>query len=335
MYIEEETLDDALRRVLAELLRTKNRVRASRGKIRERLGAYIRINSPRARLSRTNRRGALFSALGELLWYLSGTDDIHFIRYYAKKYDEESEDGATVYGAYGPRLFGTRGNGQLKNVASRLRLKRSSRRAVVQLFDAADLEVDRIAVPCTCVLQFAIRDKKLHMLTYMRSNDAYMGLSHDVFAFTMIQEIVASELHVGLGAYHHMVGSLHLYQDDEKAARKYVDEGWQEKVLMPRMPKGEQWTSIRRLLQAEAALRLHDPFDEESYRDLPPYWLDVLRLLQVYSLFRTEHRADIAEIRKQMKSPVYDSYIAKKERTKAKPIPPAAGPVQLSLFKGP
>jgi thymidylate synthase len=32
------------------------------------------------------------------------------------------------------------------------------------------------------------------MVTTMRSNDAYLGLPHDVFCFTMLQEIIARSL---------------------------------------------------------------------------------------------------------------------------------------------
>lgn len=37
----------------------------------------------------------------------------------------------------------------------------------------------------------------------MRSNDAYLGFPHDVFFFTMIQELVARSLGIRVGDYHH------------------------------------------------------------------------------------------------------------------------------------
>jgi len=46
-----------------------------------------------------------------------------------------------------------------------------------------------------------IRNKQLHMLTNMRSNDAFWGLPHNIFSFTMIQEILARTLSVELGTY--------------------------------------------------------------------------------------------------------------------------------------
>ena len=83
----------------------------------------------------------------------------------------------------------------------------------------------------------------------MRSNDSYIGLPHDFFAFTMIQEIVARTLDCGLGAYKHFVGSLHLYEDDLDSAQGYINEGLQPTTAaMPAMPRGDPWKVIDVLL---------------------------------------------------------------------------------------
>ena len=91
---------------------------------------------------------------------------------------------------------------------SLLRDKSTSRRAVIQVFDAVDLTKPHKDIPCTCTLQLLLRDRRLHMLASMRSNDVFKGLPHDVFAFTMLQEIMARSLGVEIGTYKHAVGSL-------------------------------------------------------------------------------------------------------------------------------
>jgi thymidylate synthase len=100
------------------------------------------------------------------------------------------------------------------DLISLLQKRPASRRAALQIYDARDLAQEHKDVPCTCTLQFFVRDGRLEMATYMRSNDAYLGLPHDVFAFTMLQELVARSLGVEVGVYRHMVGSLHLYEVD-------------------------------------------------------------------------------------------------------------------------
>lgn len=233
MYIKEKTLDDLLRAVLTILLKTSKEIKPSRGRATECIAVLLEIANPRARLSLSESRGRFTSCLGELLWYLARTNNLKFISYYLSRYKDESEDGKTVYGGYGPRLFGGPYN-QVDNVLKVLR-KRDSRRAVIQLFDATDISSPHKEVPCTCTLQFMVRHGRLHMFTNMRSNDAFLGLPHDVFAFTMIQEIFARTLGVRLGTYKHAVGSLHLYRKNRKAARQYLNEGWQSTAPMPPM----------------------------------------------------------------------------------------------------
>ena len=109
MYFVEDTVDDLLRRVLTTLLKSKNRIRPTKGSATELTGVLIKIKKPRARLSQTEIKGTLFSCLGELLWYLARTNDLAFIKYYIKHYVEFSDDGKTVFGGYGPRLFSMRG----------------------------------------------------------------------------------------------------------------------------------------------------------------------------------------------------------------------------------
>jgi thymidylate synthase len=139
MRFEVETLDDALLKLYCELLSREQNVTASRGETTEILGVLIEIERARARLSRSETRGKLFSSLGEVLWYLTGDNQLDFIEPYIPQYREESEDGVTVHGGYGRRIFQQRGFNQLQNVVALLRERPTSRRAVIQIFNAEDL----------------------------------------------------------------------------------------------------------------------------------------------------------------------------------------------------
>ncbi len=139
MFISRETLDDVLLALYPLLLeRSTDTVVATRGETAEIIGALIEIEQPRARLSRSETRGKLFSSLGELLWYLSRDNRL-------------------------------------------------------------DLAAIQKEIPCTTTLQFFVRNERLDMVTTMRSNDAYLGLPHDVFCFTMLQEIIARSLGLDIG----------------------------------------------------------------------------------------------------------------------------------------
>lgn len=308
-HIRGETLDDVLHEVIESILAHGVRIHPTKGEALEFSGVLLEILNPRARLSRTETRGKAFSALGELCWYLAGTADADFISYYIPPYRDVADDGV-IYGGYGLRLFNWDGLNQVKSLTEMLRRKPDSRRAVVQLFDRADLAAGKHDVPCTCTLQFLVRENKLQLLTNMRSNDVHWGLPHDVFCFTSLQEIMARSLGVELGSYKHIVGSLHLYTKDTGPAKRFLREGWQSTApVMPEMPEGDPWTSIRRLLVAEAELRMTGKIDTANLSELPPYWADLVRLLHVFRLKQDGNLPEMRRVREQMSNDVYAPFI--------------------------
>jgi thymidylate synthase len=281
MFISCETLDDVMLELYPKLLNRAGTVVATRGEMAEVIGALIEITKPRARLSRSETRGKLFSAIGELLWYLTRDNRLDFIERYLSQYRSESEDGVTVYGGYGPRLFNQRGHNQIQNLIDLLKVRSTSRRAVIQLFNAEDIAGNHDEIPCTTTLQFLARDQRLDLIVTMRSNDAYIGLPHDVFCFTMLQEIIARTLDLDVGTYRHFVGSLHLYKRNWNSAQQFVDEGYQQRIEMPDMPTGDPWPSLDKVLQAEARIRNGNKIDAETL-GLAEYWSDLVRLLQIH-----------------------------------------------------
>jgi thymidylate synthase len=320
MYLTAETIDDLLRKVYGRLLRKRGsgEINPTKGPATEINGALLLLKNPRARLSQSERKNTLFSCLGEFLWYLAGSDKLPFIRYYISRYKDFSDDGTTVFGAYGPRLFGpTSGTDQVQNVIRTLRASEPSRRAVIQLFHGDDLAANLVCrredLPCTCALQFTIRNHQLHAMVMMRSNDAFMGLPHDIFAFTMLQELIARSLGVEVGQYRHAVGSLHLYTPNTQAVHDYLAEGFQESVSMPPMPTGDPWPAVKRLLKAESAVRRGK---QPVFDNLDPYWADLVRLLQVFRYSRDRARPEerdlLDDIKEQMTTDVYDVHILKR-----------------------
>lgn len=311
-YFNGPTLDDVMRLVIDEILLNGMWINPSKGGCTELSGVLLEIENPRARFSRTETKGKPFSSLGELCWYLSKSNDLEYISYYLPLYKEYA-DGNIIYGAYGPRIFNWQGIDQVVQVISILRKKPDSRQAVIQIFDAKDISEKHNDVPCTCTMQFMIRDKKLHMITYMRSNDAFLGLPHDVFCFTMLQEIIARTLSVDLGCYKHSVGSIHLYDTNKDEALQFLKEGWQPtNMAMPPMPFGNPWPAIKLLLEAESDIRIRGRFSENSLVNLDPYWADLIRLLQAFRYLKEKNKSKMLEIRDSMISDVYNTFIDKK-----------------------
>ncbi|MEI9412379.1 thymidylate synthase [Mesorhizobium salmacidum] len=303
-HLSSDNLDDLMRRTFIRLLsgsKRNNRVSSRKGKSTEIFGALLELTNSRARLGRSEARARVFSPLGELLWYLSGSNGLEQINYYVPGYHEFSDDGLILNGAYGRRMFGearrnadTEINDEWQRVIDTLKAEPGSRNAIIQIYANADgarkgPEGKRSKdIPCTCTIHFVIRKKRLHLHVHMRSNDVFLGLPHDVFAFTMLQEIAARELGVEVGTYQHSVASLHLYDDtDTQTARtdalSYVNEGLHDIVPMPPMPLGDPWPAIRQVLRAEGEIRAGNP-DYEPPIGMDQYWQDIILLLRVFAL---------------------------------------------------
>lgn len=156
-------------------------------------------------------------AVGELLWYLSGSNELKDIEKFSKAWQRMSDNGFTVNSAYGDRIFKRFGFDQLQYVVDALSANPLSRQAVIHIKDPVDYtQYPTKDVPCTVALQYLLRGGKLYATTFMRSNDIWMGFPYDVFSFTCLQILIAFKLHVDIGTYTHISSSLHLYERDYK-----------------------------------------------------------------------------------------------------------------------
>lgn len=155
--------------------------------------------------------------IGELLWYLSGNTNLSAIQKYTSAWDRMSDDGETVNSNYGNLIMNHYGFDQLKACEHILSDNPNSRQAIIHVKPARDILSNPTKdLPCTVSLQFFIRNNKLYLTTYMRSNDLWMGFPYDVFQFTCLQVYLAMKLNVDLGTYTHIAGSLHLYKRNYK-----------------------------------------------------------------------------------------------------------------------
>lgn len=210
--VVENSLDDAWLRWYGVLSRM-NLSEGSRdgGVVGEVLNAITIITNPINNIMKNNiRKLPMKYAIGEMLWYLSGNNELKEIQKYTKGWDRMSDDGETVNSNYGWCIQHKYGFNQWDWCINELKKNPNSRRAVIHIKEPTPK--DSKDVNCTCILQFFIRNEKLYMTTYMRSNDIWMGYPYDIFQFTNMQILMSMQLGVGLGEYTHIAGSLHLYE---------------------------------------------------------------------------------------------------------------------------
>lgn len=160
--------------------------------------------------------------LGEISWYMSGSNRVADIAKYAKMWASLSDDGETVNSAYGYRIFHQFGFDQLEYCVEKLKQNRYDRQAVIHIKDASNKPTKD--TPCTCHIQFTCYQGRLEAHTYMRSNDIWLGLPYDIVFFTCLQQIVAEKVGLPCGKYFHTVGDLHLYEKHWDKWVKYTGD---------------------------------------------------------------------------------------------------------------
>lgn len=229
---------------------------APRGqKTREIEDAIIRIENPYDTLPLGINRGTV-PGIGavEACQLLAGVSVPQLVIDVGPQFKNFTEDNGLFHGAYGLRT-----NGQYDVIIERLKADPDTRQAVVTIWNPEyDLQPAKRDYPCTVLHQFRIRDNKLNMSVYMRSNDVWLGAAYDFFQFTRVQLAIASILGIEPGTYNHHVGSLHIYEQHYGAAEelKYAD-----KITPVPFFTGSSWSEV----SGKALLAIEAVDDIEAY----------------------------------------------------------------------
>ncbi len=275
------TLDDLLNATYKHIVSSGSIIPGKRGGIKEALNFAVTLLNPLSRTSRSLDRRLVRSKFAEFAWYLTMDANKEYIKPYISAYNKEDSDNNKILGGYGPKIFGKGENGQsqFNRVCEQIKARKDTKQAYLVISNESDykLRLEKYSSPpCTIGLHFVVRDNKLNLTSYMRSNDAYLGLPHDLFCFTMLQELVAVSTDIPLGSYTHICTSMHIYEGDVDKVCKYLNEGHFEGIFMPKMNAcDEQTINI-----------VANCFDSKSIIvdriKLDPYWHD-------YSLFANRY----------------------------------------------
>ena len=82
---------------------------------------------------------------------------------------------------------------------------------IIVHYDINELDIYKYDTPCNDVLNFYIKDDKLHLSVFARSIDLVFGFCNDQFTFAKLMEMVAFQLDLPLGTMHWMITNLHIY----------------------------------------------------------------------------------------------------------------------------
>lgn len=219
-------INQAAPMLLQRLREDGNHIESRAGSTTELTHVGITLTQPWKReLLLPTRRHSIAAQIAETVWVLSGRDDVRWLERYLPRAKDFSDNGLTWRGAYGPRLRRWEGRDQLQHIFQMLKANPFDRRAVAAIYDpSTDMEPGK-DIPCNDFLNFSIRDSKLDLHVFVRSNDVWWGLSGiNAFEWSALLEIMAGLLGVEIGSLHFSTTSLHLYEQHWSKADKVIME---------------------------------------------------------------------------------------------------------------
>lgn len=175
----------------------------------------IRHIDPKRRVIWLKSRNANpFFHIFEFVWMLAGRKDVKTISAFNGNMKSYSDDGISFNAPYGYRLKHHFGHDQLNEVIEILKKDPDSRQAVALLWDNADLTKNTKDKACNLELVFKVRDGKLDMTVFNRSNDLIWGaLGANLVHMSFFHEYVATKIGIPMGAYEQVSNCLHVYTD--------------------------------------------------------------------------------------------------------------------------
>ena len=164
----------------------------------------------------TTKQLHLKSIIYELLWFLRGDTNVHYLQEHGVRIWNEWADASGELGpVYGHqwRSWPDYNGGhidQISRVISQIKNQPDSRRMIVNAWNVA--EVDQMALPpCHLLFQFYVADGRLSLQLYQRSADTFLGVPFNIASYALLTLMVAQVCGLRPGEFIHTTGDTHLY----------------------------------------------------------------------------------------------------------------------------
>ncbi|TWU26869.1 Thymidylate synthase [Novipirellula galeiformis] len=175
----------------------------------------------------TTKKLHVRSILHELLWFLSGDTNIHYLRENGVSiWDEWADEDGNLGPVYGQQWrCWEGGNGetidQIARVTQEIRENPESRRLVVSAWNVH--QIDQMALPpCHLLFQFYVAGGKLSCQLYQRSADLFLGVPFNIASYALLTMMMAKVTGLEAGDFVHTLGDVHLYRNHFDQAREQL-----------------------------------------------------------------------------------------------------------------
>jgi thymidylate synthase len=204
---------DILNRILTE--GTEKGDRTGTGTISV-FGNQMRFNMADGFPLLTTKKLHLKSIIYELLWFLQGDTNIHYLQEHGVRiWNEWADENGELGPVYGHqwRSWPDYNGGtidQISNAVDLIKHHPDSRRIMVSAWNPA--EIGKMALPpCHCLFQFYVADGKLSLQLYQRSADTFLGVPFNIASYALLTMMIAQVCGYEPGEFIHTTGDTHIY----------------------------------------------------------------------------------------------------------------------------
>ena len=172
----------------------------------------------------TTKKLHLKSIIYELLWFLRGDTNVHYLQEHGVRiWNEWADENGELGPVYGHqwRSWPDYNGGTIdpiQNVVDMIKNHPDSRRMMVTAWNPA--EVEQMALPpCHCLFQFYVADGRLSLQLYQRSADTFLGVPFNIASYALLLQMMAQVTGLQPGEFIHTTGDTHLYLNHLDQAR--------------------------------------------------------------------------------------------------------------------
>ncbi len=164
----------------------------------------------------TTKKVHLKSIIYELLWFLDGNTNVHYLQEHGVRiWNEWADPDGSLGNIYGYQWRSWRDYeggfiDQISRAVEDIRNNPDSRRIIVSAWNVADLDNMNLP-PCHLLFQFYVADGKLSLQLYQRSADSFLGVPFNIASYSLLTMMMAQVCGLEPGEFIHTFGDLHIY----------------------------------------------------------------------------------------------------------------------------
>jgi thymidylate synthase len=172
----------------------------------------------------TTKKVHLKSIIYELLWFLRGDTNVHYLNDHGVTiWDEWADEQGELGPVYGYQWRSWTGRDaasidQISEVIEQIRTQPDSRRLIVSAWNVGDIPAMALP-PCHLLFQFYVAEGRLSCQLYQRSADVFLGVPFNIASYALLTMMVAQVTDLEPGEFVHTLGDAHLYENHLEQAR--------------------------------------------------------------------------------------------------------------------